>query len=71
MVYIKIITEAKHHFNASLGIRDKARKLRKNMTPSEKILWRYIKNRQLKGMYFRRQHPYGIYIIDFFALRLI
>jgi very-short-patch-repair endonuclease len=37
------------------------------MTDAEKILWSRIRNRKVNGMYFRRQHPYGIYILDFYC----
>jgi very-short-patch-repair endonuclease len=34
-----------------------ARKLRKEQTPSEKILWNELRNRKLYGVKFFRQHP--------------
>ncbi len=34
-----------------------ARELRKNQTPSEKILWSVLRNRRLDGKKFLRQHP--------------
>ncbi|MBI2968384.1 MAG: DUF559 domain-containing protein [Bacteroidetes bacterium] len=33
------------------------RKLRKNQTTAEKILWSELKNRKLDGVKFLRQHP--------------
>jgi very-short-patch-repair endonuclease len=42
-----------------------ARKLRKNSTKAENLLWRKLKNRQLAGFKFRRQQPVGSYILDF------
>ena len=65
MVYCRRVNDAKHVHGASLNIKAKAKELRLNMTKSEKILWERLKKRQLCGMHFRRQHPYGIYIIDF------
>ena len=67
MVHSKIIAEAKQNFGASSNIKSKARELRKNMTKAEIISWSQIRKRQLYGLYFRRQHPYGIYIVDFFC----
>ena len=67
MVYSRIITEAKQNFGASLNIRNKARELRSNMTGSELILWDHIRKRKLNGVHFRRQHPYEIYILDFYC----
>ena len=43
----------------------KARMLRNNMTPQEKKLWYYLRNRNLNNCRFRRQYPIGIYIVDF------
>lgn len=42
-----------------------ARQLRKNATDAEKLLWSLLRNRQLEGLKFRRQHPIGEYIADF------
>jgi very-short-patch-repair endonuclease len=67
MVQLRINIGSKHSLGANSGIKDKARSLRKRMTDAEKILWSRIRNRNVNGMYFRRQHPYGIYILDFFC----
>ena len=45
-----------------------AKKLRKNMTDSERLLWQHLRNRQLGGDKFRRQRPIGPYIVDFVCL---
>ncbi|MDF1548138.1 MAG: endonuclease domain-containing protein [Bacteroidales bacterium] len=34
-----------------------ARELRKNQTPTEKLLWANLRNRKLNGFKFLRQHP--------------
>jgi very-short-patch-repair endonuclease len=67
MVYTKRTTEAKQNHGASLNIRSKAKELRNNMTESEVILWDHLRKRKLNGTHFRRQHPYGIYILDFYS----
>jgi very-short-patch-repair endonuclease len=67
MVYSRKIVQAKHNFGASLNIRSKAKELRMNMTKHEKILWKSLRLRQPHGMHFRRQHPFGIYILDFYC----
>jgi primosomal protein N' (replication factor Y) len=43
------------------------------MTQAEKRLWSVLRDRQLGGHKFRRQHPVGPYIADFacFECRLI
>ena len=38
-------------------IRKRCRQLRKNPTPSEKKLWKYLRKRQLNGLKFLRQYP--------------
>ncbi len=43
-----------------------AESLRENMTPAEMVLWGRLKGSQL-GVKFRRQHPLGIYIADFYC----
>lgn len=48
----------------------KAQALRKNETKTEKILWERLRNNQLKGYKFRRQHPVGLFIVDFYCHRL-
>ena len=42
-----------------------ARKLRKAQTDAEALLWRHLRNRQLGGHKFRRQHPIGRYVVEF------
>ena len=44
-----------------------ARELRKQDTPAEQILWESVRNRKLNGIKFRRQHPLGRFILDFYA----
>jgi very-short-patch-repair endonuclease len=44
------------------------RTLRKNMTNAEKALWQVLRGRQMSGCKFRRQHPFGDYILDFASL---
>jgi 5-methyltetrahydrofolate--homocysteine methyltransferase/ATP-dependent helicase HrpA len=67
MVQLRIERGSKHSLGATAAIKDKARQLRKRMTDPEKMLWSRIRNEKLNGMYFRRQHPYGIYVLDFFC----
>ena len=40
-----------------------ATELRRNPTPSEKILWEYLRKKQLDGRKFLRQHPIILYAI--------
>jgi len=45
----------------------RARSLRRAMTKPETILWQALRGAKLNGVRFRRQHPVGPYILDFFA----
>ncbi|GIW99727.1 MAG: hypothetical protein KatS3mg111_3060 [Pirellulaceae bacterium] len=42
-----------------------ARKLRRQATPAETLLWAYLRNEQLCGLRFRRQHPVDRFFADF------
>jgi very-short-patch-repair endonuclease len=44
------------------------RKLRVEMTDAERALWQVLRDRQLSGLKFRRQHPFRSYILDFVCL---
>jgi len=44
-----------------------ARENRMKSTPAEEQLWTELKNKKLKGLKFRRQHPVGIFILDFYC----
>ncbi len=45
---------------------EKARQLRENMTAAEMSLWLHLRG-GLCGCKFRRQHPIGVYIADFYC----
>ena len=47
------------------NIRVKARQLRRDQTDAEQTLWARLRDRQLRGAKFRRQHPIGPFIADF------
>lgn len=44
------------------------RRLRNSMTDAEQRLWNSLRGRQMCGLKFRRQHPFGDYILDFVCL---
>ena len=48
----------------------KAQLLRRNETKAEKLLWEKLRNNQLGGLKFRRQHPVNIYIADFYCHKI-
>ncbi|WP_246515119.1 endonuclease domain-containing protein [Bradyrhizobium diversitatis] len=47
--------------------RIRAKRLRREMTRAEALLWRHLKADRLAGLAFRRQTPMGNYIADFVA----
>ncbi len=51
---------------ASHIIFENATQLRKNMTAAEMSLWLHLR-KDLNGYKFRRQHPIGVYIADFYC----
>jgi very-short-patch-repair endonuclease len=48
-------------------LKEYSRKLRKNMTDAERLLWFKMRGNQLKGYQFYRQKPIGDYIVDFYC----
>lgn len=46
------------------------RRLRGNMTDAEQALWRRLRGCQINNYKFRRQHPYGDFILDFVCLEI-
>lgn len=55
------------HYRAEPHTFEFARHLRENMTKAECVLWEHLKGKQLGGLKFRRQHPMGAYIVDFYC----
>ena len=51
-------------------LKEIAKKLRKNMTLSEVLLWKHLKGKKMKGYDFHRQKPIDEYIVDFFCPKL-
>jgi very-short-patch-repair endonuclease len=47
---------------------ERARRLRKSETWAETLVWSWLRDRRFNGYKFRRQHPVGIYYLDFFCL---
>ena len=41
--------------------------LRRHPTKAEEILWQRLRNSQIEGVRFRRQHPFDKYVPDFYA----
>ena len=58
---------ARTHRTSDKGTVLFARELRRTMTPAEQMLWDRLRRKALEGFRFRRQHPIGSYIADFFC----
>ncbi|MGE0601795.1 MAG: endonuclease domain-containing protein [Dehalococcoidia bacterium] len=48
-----------------------AKQLRKRLTPSEVVLWDHLRDRRFYGLKFRRQHPVGAFVLDFFCQEMM
>ncbi len=48
----------------------RARRLRRDATKAERKLWYVLQRAQMSGLSFRRQHPIGKYIVDFYCAPL-
>lgn len=42
-----------------------AKRLRRNMTPAERLLWHHLRAHRFMGLSVRRQAPVGPFIVDF------
>lgn len=54
-------------FLPTQGAVSRARVLRRALTPPEARLWVCLRRRALAGLKFRRQHPVGSYVLDFYC----
>lgn len=55
------------HYGSNSFTFQMAEELRKRMTEAETILWEALRNKKLSGLKFRRQHPIGRFIVDFYC----
>ena len=58
---------AKLHQGTKAATQEYARELRNRTTEAEQKLWSLLRNRQLKGKKFRRQHAIANYVSDFYC----
>jgi ATP-dependent helicase HrpA/adenine-specific DNA-methyltransferase len=61
---------ADKHSRIAPKVTERARRLRQEMTWPEKLFWNRIKTKQFLGLKFRKQHPIGHYIVDFYCASL-
>ncbi|MDD2597638.1 MAG: N-6 DNA methylase [Kiritimatiellae bacterium] len=60
----------RHHHRGGYdfaGLKRRAREMRGKQTDAEALLWELLRDRQLVGAKFRRQHQFGDYICDFYC----
>jgi very-short-patch-repair endonuclease len=58
---------AKLHQGTNATTQENARELRHRTTAAEQKLWSLLRNGQLKGKKFRRQHAIANYVVDFYC----
>jgi very-short-patch-repair endonuclease len=61
---------AESRFNRTREKTRRARQLRQPLTAVEARLWGKLRGGRLEGLEFRRQHPAGPYILDFYCPQL-
>jgi len=67
MTYKKRTIADDLHLEANSKTFEKAKELRTNQTAAEELLWKKLRNKQLNGFKFRRQHPLMQFIADFYC----
>jgi len=55
--------------SVSYEMHDRAKKLRREMTPAETMLWKELRTNKLNGLHFRRQQVIHGYFADFYCHR--
>jgi very-short-patch-repair endonuclease len=67
ILQLRSTASMKNEKHTSNLVKERARELRKTMTPAEELLWQQLRGRKLSGLKFRRQHPIGTFIVDFYC----
>lgn len=57
-------------YNSNSKTFENAKSLRKSTTVAEDVLWNELRNKKFEGLKFRRQHPVGNFIADFYCHEL-
>jgi very-short-patch-repair endonuclease len=58
---------AQLHKGSKASTQQNAKELRRRQTKAEEKLWSLLRNRQLHGKKFRRQHAIADYVVDFYC----
>ena len=67
MAYLGKTENPSYFFGADETTLNLAKRLRRTMTPCEKLLWNRLKAKNIAGAKFRRQHPIKFFIADFYC----
>ena len=51
----------------SREVEEAACSMRREPTEAEEVLWGALRNKQVAGLRFRRQHPVGRFVLDFYC----
>ena len=51
----------------SRELEEAARAMRREPTEAEQVLWGALQKKQVAGLKFRRQHPVGRFVLDFYC----
>jgi very-short-patch-repair endonuclease len=54
-------------WRAPQQVQQAAKELRARMTDAERLLWSVLRRDQMGGLSFRRQHPIGPFVLDFYC----
>ena len=65
--WLRALREETEGFLSSQGSVSRARVQRRALTPPEARLWVCLRRRGLGELKFRRQHPVGPYVLDFYC----
>ncbi len=58
------------HKKSSPVLYEYAKQMRRNSTEAEEIMWQQLRNKQVAGLKFRRQHPVDRFIVDFYCHKI-
>jgi very-short-patch-repair endonuclease len=70
MAFLRITRNRDMYHGAGEEGKRLSHRLRRNMTPAEKELWWKLRNKNLYGAKFRRQHSVACFIADFYCHEL-
>jgi very-short-patch-repair endonuclease len=64
---VRVLVTTYRDNEAFVSLIERVRSLRRTSTTGEQLLWSLLRNRQLSGAKFRRQHQFSTYILDFYC----